>query len=59
VGINPAENLMSVTSFGEYKPVQRSEDDSSYSLERLQADNSTAELKGRNRRVEVLLFYRF
>lgn len=59
VGINPAENLMSVTSFGEYKPVQRSEDDNSYSLERLQADNSTVELKGRNRRVEVLLFYRF
>lgn len=59
VGINPAGHLMSATSFGEYKPVQRSEDDADYSPERLRADNATPELKGRNRRVELLLFYRF
>lgn len=58
VGIDPAEHLMSVTSFGEYKPAQRSDDDSSYDLAKLQRDNSTPQAKGRNRRIELLLFYR-
>jgi len=58
IGINPAEHLMSATSFGEYKPVQRSEDDNNYNLEKLQQDNDTPELKGKNRRIELLLFYR-
>ena len=57
VGIDPAEHLMSATSFGEFKPVQRSEDDK-YSRDKLREHNSTAELKGRNRRIELLLFYR-
>ena len=58
VGISPAEHLMSVTSFGEYRPVQRSDKDSSYDLAQLQRDNSTPESKGRNRRIELLLLYR-
>ena len=58
VGIDPAEHLMSATSFGEFKPVQRSVDDSHYNRERLREHNSTFDMKGRNRRIELLLFYR-
>jgi flagellar motor protein MotB len=57
VGIQPTEHLMSVTSFGEYKSVQRSEG-TSYSQEKLIADNQTEELKRRNRRIEMVLIYR-
>ena len=59
IDIDPARYLMSATSFGEYKPVQRSIYDSTYTPERLNIDNSTKELKARNRRMEILLFYRF
>jgi flagellar motor protein MotB len=58
VGIDPAEHLMSATTFGEFKPVQRSADDKNYDRERLREHNSTADMKGRNRRIELLLFYR-
>lgn len=57
VGIQPAEHLMSVTSFGEYKSVQRS-DDILYTQEKLNADNFSEELKRRNRRIEMVLIYR-
>ncbi|HZE72489.1 MAG TPA: OmpA family protein [Pyrinomonadaceae bacterium] len=57
VGIQPAEHLMSVTSFGEYKSVQRNED-KSYSQDKLLADNLNDELKRRNRRIELVLIYR-
>jgi flagellar motor protein MotB len=56
VGIQPAEHLMSVTSFGEYKSVQR-KDDSSYTHDKLLADNLNDELKRRNRRIELVLIY--
>ena len=56
--IDPATHLMSATSFGEFKPVQRSIQDS-YSDVKLQKDNSTEELKAQNRRIEILLFYQF
>lgn len=58
VGVDPASYLMSATSFGEYKPLQRAEDDSTYSRARLSVDNATTVLKDRNRRIELLLFYR-
>jgi flagellar motor protein MotB len=58
VGIQPAEHLMSVTSFGEYQSVQRSIRDTGYNLEKLQADNTTDELRRRNRRIELVLIYR-
>jgi flagellar motor protein MotB len=58
VGIQPAEHLMSVTSFGEYQSVQRSITDTGYNLEKLQADNTTDELRRRNRRIELVLIYR-
>ena len=59
VQINPATHLMSATSFGEFKPVQRSIQDRSYNQEKLEVDNSTDQLKAQNRRIEILLFYRF
>ena len=57
VGIKPAEHLMSVTSFGEYKSVQRKAE-GDYSMEKLQADNDSDELRRRNRRIELVLIYR-
>jgi flagellar motor protein MotB len=57
VGIKPAEHLMSVTSFGEYKSVQRSIS-TDYNLDKLQADNGSDELRRRNRRIELVLIYR-
>lgn len=58
VGINPAEHLMSVTSFGEYNSVRRSVGDADYNLEKLQADNETEDRRRRNRRIELVLIYR-
>jgi flagellar motor protein MotB len=55
--IDPAEHLMSITSFGEYKPVQRMENDSEYNQQKLAAHNAGL-LKDKNRRIELLLFYR-
>lgn len=57
VGIDPAEHLMSATSFGEFKPVQRSDEDLSYNDLNLIKDNRTKSLKDRNRRIELLFFY--
>ena len=57
VGIQPSEHLMSVTSFGEYKSVQRGEV-ASYTQEQLNADNISDEFKRRNRRIELVLIYR-
>ena len=59
VGIDPAQNLMSATSYGEFKPVQRSQDDSLFNRRKLLYHNITTELKDKNRRIELLLFYRF
>jgi flagellar motor protein MotB len=57
--IDPAENLMSTTSFGEYKPVQRSEDEKQYNQSFLNYHNGNLELRERNRRIELLIFYRY
>ena len=58
IRIDPARHLMSATSFGEYKPVQRLTDDSTYNRQKLMQHNSTRGLKTKNRRIEILLFYR-
>jgi flagellar motor protein MotB len=58
VGIDPAAHLMSATSFGEFKPVARSGADIQYDKDKLGLDNATPESKARNRRIELLLFYR-
>lgn len=57
VGIDPAQYLMSATSFGKYKPVGR-EAGTEYNLYALQQANATDELKARNRRIEIVLFYK-
>lgn len=59
VSIDPASHLMSATSFGEYMPVGRSVQDNSYHAGKLVANNSTKALKAQNRRIEILLFYRY
>lgn len=58
VGIQPSEHLMSVTSFGEYKSLQRSGYDKDYNLAKLHTDNGSDELRRRNRRIELVLIYR-
>ena len=58
IRIDPARHLMSATSFGEYKPVQRSTDDRTYNRWKLRQHNRTRALKTKNRRIEILLFYR-
>ena len=58
IRIDPARHLMSATSFGEYKPVQRSVQDSTYTRRKLTRHNRTKALKAKNRRMEILLFYR-
>jgi flagellar motor protein MotB len=58
VDIKPTENLMSVTSFGEYKSIQRSTNDTDYNMDKLQADNGNDDLRRRNRRIELVLIYR-
>lgn len=57
-GIDPAEHLMSATSFGEFDPVQRGREEVGYGRDKLLRDNSSMELKANNRRIELLLFYR-
>lgn len=58
VGINPAEHLMSVTSFGEYNSVQRTLGDAGYDIDKLRADNEDEDRRRRNRRIELVLIYR-
>ena len=60
VGIDPAQHLMSATSFGEFESVQREElgAEAVYEDKKLLDDNATPDLKAKNRRIELLLFYR-
>jgi flagellar motor protein MotB len=59
VGINPNQTLMSATSFGEFKSVQRgANEDSEYNEERLRSDNIDEISRSRNRRIEIVLIYR-
>lgn len=59
IEIDPSRHLMSITSFGEYKPVMRSENGTYYSPEILEKHNLTPEMKEKNRRIELLLFYHY
>lgn len=59
VGIDPNRKLMSVTSFGEFKSVQRGEnEESDYSPGQLGYDNSDERLRSYNRRIEIVLIYK-
>jgi len=57
IRIDPARHLMSATSFGEYKPVQRTDKDRIYTPEKLKRHNKDKKLKAKNRRIEILLIY--
>lgn len=57
VGIDPAKYLMSATSFGRYKPVGREAGDD-YDYEKLQQANASDEMMARNRRIEIVIFYK-
>jgi len=57
LGIDPSEHLMSVNSFGEYRPVARKEEER-FNMQMLDAANATGQQQAQNRRIELLLFYR-
>lgn len=57
VGIDPAKYLMSITSFGKYKPVGR-EAGQYFDQAKLEAANANNDLKAKNRRIEIVLFYK-
>lgn len=57
VGIDPASYLMSITSFGKYKPVGR-EAGQSFDRQKLLEANIDKEAKAKNRRIEIVLFYK-
>lgn len=57
--IDPNKTLMSTTSFGEYKSVNRGDhEDSAYNRKKLENDNRTEDLRSINRRIEIVLIYR-
>jgi flagellar motor protein MotB len=58
VGIDPSKFLLSATSFGEYKPTSRGENDSSFSWDEIKKANKTIDQKDKNRRIELLIFYK-
>ncbi len=58
LGIDPTKHIMSATSFGEYKPVQRQYSDMKYNSYQLRQDNNTSTKRERNRRIEIVLIYR-
>ncbi len=58
VGIDPSRYLMSAASFGEYKPIGRDENDTTFNFQKLLQLNESEESKARNRRVEFLIFYK-
>lgn len=58
VGIDPTEHMISATSFGEFKPVQREDGALEYDWAKLQEDNDTEQKRQSNRRIELLLLYK-
>lgn len=57
VGINPIEILMSATSFGKYKPVERQQSEE-FTEEKLGLANLYPDEKAKNRRIEIVLIYK-
>ena len=57
LGIDPASQLMSATSYGEFRPVSR-EVGQVYDMGALEAANRDDSLRQMNRRIELLLIYR-
>lgn len=57
VAVDPAKYLMSITSFGKYKTVGR-EAGQEYDRSQLEKANIDAAAKAKNRRIEIVLFYK-
>jgi flagellar motor protein MotB len=57
VGIDPAQHLVSATSFGEFSPVQRKRD-APFDALQLEKSNSSDVFRQANRRIELVLFFR-
>lgn len=57
-GIDPTKHIMSASSFGEYKPMQREYSDINFDYQKLEFYNRTAEDQKLNRRIEIVLIYR-
>lgn len=57
-GIDPVRHIMSASSFGEYKPVQREYSDINFNSEGLKKYNEKPEQRTLNRRIEIVLIYR-
>lgn len=57
IGVDPAQHLMSITSFGKYKPVGR-EAGEDFNRIKLENANADAAAKAKNRRIEIVLFYK-
>lgn len=57
VAVDPAKYLMSITSFGKYKPVGR-EAGQEYDRAKLEKANIDTAAKAKNRRIEIVLFYK-
>lgn len=55
--IDPCNVLMSIVSYGEFKPLQRSGQHMLWNSEALYRANDTDEERGRNRRIEIVLIY--
>jgi len=58
LGIDLTRHIMSATSFGEYKPVQRQGSDMYYNSRKLKRDNNASKKREKNRKIEVVLIYR-
>lgn len=58
-GIDPTMIKMSATTFGEFMPISRRDDDFNYSKKQLDLDNDNELKQKRNRRIEIRLFYRY
>lgn len=58
LNIDPAQYIMSATSFGEYKPVERSYENIKYNIDSIYHANETEKQRDRNRRIEIVLNYR-
>lgn len=57
VGIDPSRYMMSATSFGKFKPIDRNQD-SVFDYNKLEQANATDEMRARNRRIEIVLYFR-
>lgn len=57
-GLDPSSTLMSIVSYGEFKPIQRKDNMTEWNRDKLNEANNTNDKRSKNRRIEILLFYK-